>query len=273
MQNRIFFLSGLPRTGSTLLGSILNQNPHVHVSPTSPLHGLLVNTNERINLMNLQYTFDSRAIGDRVYRGIVEAFYPAERERPIVFDKHRSWPKHVDAIQELVDPEPRIICTVRPIAEIIASYITLANDDPSNFIDKHLRDMRESVSDEARAHLLWTHYLNDPTGDGNGPYECLRQGMQTHSENLLLIDYDKLCYRPEQALQEVYTFCGIDPFEHDIESIENTCAEAKDAAWGLKNLHTIRPRLGKTSVDPLTVLPQAAIDYFGQFDLTEVAAW
>lgn len=266
MQNRIFFLSGLPRTGSTLLGSLLNQNPHVYASPTSPLYSLLVNANEHLNLLDLQYTFDAKTVGDRIYHSIVEAVYPAERARPIVFDKHRGWPKHVQAIRSYVDPEPRIICTVRPIAEILTSYITLANDDPQNFIDRHLQEIEQRVTDEARAHLLWTEYLKVP-------YESLRQGLETDRENILLVDYDRLCCQPDAVLRDVYEFCDIEPFEHTFDSIENTCAEAKDEAWGLKNLHTLRQRVGKTSSNPLTILPQAAIDYFGQFDLAEVAAW
>ena len=36
------FLAGLPRSGSTVLASILNQNPEVYVTPTSPMLDLLV---------------------------------------------------------------------------------------------------------------------------------------------------------------------------------------------------------------------------------------
>jgi hypothetical protein len=34
---KLFYLAGLPRTGSTVLGEILNQNENIHVSPASPL--------------------------------------------------------------------------------------------------------------------------------------------------------------------------------------------------------------------------------------------
>ena len=37
-----YFLAGLPRSGSTVLASILNQNPEVYVTPTSPMLDLLV---------------------------------------------------------------------------------------------------------------------------------------------------------------------------------------------------------------------------------------
>jgi hypothetical protein len=37
----MFFLSGLLRSGSTLLAAILNQNPYLQVSATSNLDGLM----------------------------------------------------------------------------------------------------------------------------------------------------------------------------------------------------------------------------------------
>jgi sulfotransferase len=256
---RIHFLSGLPRTGSTLLGSLLNQNPSICVSPTSPLYSLLVNTNEHFNLLALQYTFDEKRISSKVYRSLTEAFYQ-DREQPIAFDKHRGWPKHVEAIREFIDPEPRIVCTVRPIAEIITSYLVLAARDPDNFIDRDLKAADAPLTDEARAHLLWTQYLKVP-------YDAMLVGLKTHRRNLLLVDYDALVYQPQATLLEVYDFCGLPAFRHDFQHVENTCAEAKDVGWGLKDLHTIRPRVERRSADPLSVLPAGAIDYFAQFDL------
>ena len=71
----IFFLSGLPRSGSTLLGSILGQNPSFFVTPTSPLLDLLCFTNEAFNKLEKRYTFDVKVSSENVYTGIVKNFY------------------------------------------------------------------------------------------------------------------------------------------------------------------------------------------------------
>ena len=255
----IYFLSGLPRTGSTLLGSILSQNPNVHVTPTSPLYSLLVNTNEHFNLLNVQYTFDHEATSKRVYHAMIEAFY-ADIKEPIVFDKHRGWPKHVDAITEYLNPEARIVCTVRPISEIITSYLKLADKDPKNFIDEHLRNLGETITNESRAHLLWTTYIK-------ASYDPLMQGLATHPKNILLVEYRDIVFKPRETLKKVYDFCGLEPFEHSLSNIENKCSEAKDEAWGLKNLHTIRPALEMQSDNPLAFLPKEAVEYFDQFNV------
>lgn len=248
----------MPRTGSTLLGSILSQNPEVHVTPTSPMYSLLVNANEHFNLLNLQYTFDYENASRRVYHAMIDAFYK-DIDKHIIFDKHRGWPRNVPAIEEYLNKDVRIICTVRPIAEVVTSYLVLADKDPKNFIDEHLRDMGELVTNENRARLLWDFYLKVP-------YENMCIGIKDYKENLLLVDYRDIVYKPEETLKKVYEFCGLTPFEHTFVGIENKCEEVKDEAWGLKDLHTIRPELSKKSADPLAYLSSKTVDYLNSFN-------
>ncbi len=241
------------------MGSILSQNPSIYVTPTSPLYSLLVNVNEHFNLLSVQYTYDHNAVSNRIYHAMIKAFY-ADIKQPIIFDKHRGWPKHCDAIKEYINPIPKIICTVRPIAEIITSYLVLADQDENNFIDTHLRKLGEHITNEARANLLWSSYMKVA-------YETMLQGIKTHPDNLLLIEYRDIVFSPEKTIEKIYRFCGIEGFKHVWSGIENKCAEAKDEAWGLKNLHTIRPDLKMKSADPAAYLPKAAIQYFSNFDL------
>lgn len=260
-NKKLFFLSGLPRTGSTLLGSILSQNPEIHVTPTSPMYPLLVETNEAFNRLSLQYTYDHVATSNRVYHALVDAFYDDIKET-VIFDKNRGWPKSVEAIKLFLNPDARIIATVRPIAEIITSYIVLAEKDPDNFIDAHLKALGKDITNESRANLLWSVYLK-------APYDILKEGLKTHPENILLVEYNDIALSPDETLEKVYEFCGLDPFTHVWEGIKNTCAEAKDEAWGMKNLHDIRPTLGKRSVNPIVYLSQKEIDYYNSFNVEE----
>lgn len=258
INKSIFFLSGMPRTGSTLLGSILSQNPEVHVTPTSPMYSLLVNANEHFNLLNEQYTFDYVNSSDRMYHAMVESFYD-DIKKPIIFDKHRGWPRNVPAIETYLNKNAKIICTVRPIAEVVTSYIVLAEKDANNFIDAHLKKVGEDITNENRARLLWEFYLKTP-------YENMVYGLENHPEKILLVDYRDIVFHPKETLKKVYDFCGIDVFEHYFSEIENKCSEAKDDAWGLKNLHNIRPNLNMISSDPSIYLSKETIDYLNSFN-------
>ena len=52
MKKQFFFLTGLPRTGNTLLSSILNQNKNIKVSPYSIMPEILNKIDDIKNSIN-----------------------------------------------------------------------------------------------------------------------------------------------------------------------------------------------------------------------------
>jgi hypothetical protein len=50
----LYFLGGLPRSGSTLLGSLLNQHSDIYVSPTSPLGDVVTDIEQSFNKVDQQ---------------------------------------------------------------------------------------------------------------------------------------------------------------------------------------------------------------------------
>ncbi|WP_445299387.1 MULTISPECIES: sulfotransferase [unclassified Microcoleus] len=59
------FISGLPRSGSTLLAALLRQNPRFHAAMTSPVGGLVERMLEAMSEDNQFSTFISREKGER----------------------------------------------------------------------------------------------------------------------------------------------------------------------------------------------------------------
>jgi len=258
----IYFLSGLPRSGSTLLGSILNQNPDVYVSPTSPLLDLFCLQNEALNRVKEQYTFDDAKQSESIYNALPKAFYQ-HINKPHIIDKHRAWARNVMPAQMHISSDPKVICTYRSVAEVVVSFLKLVNKDPNNFIDAALRQKHIAITTENRAKELWEGYISDP-------WQSLQIGLQNYKKNLYFVSYSDLITDPSITIDGVYDFLGIERYQHEFENISNSCGESKDAAWGLKDLHTIRPTLAKTSDDPVTVLGENLCKYFNQFDINRV---
>lgn len=262
MMKTIHFLSGLPRSGSTLLGSLLSQNPQITATPTSPLLDLLCYTNESLNKINSSYTFDFEGLSSSVYKSLIESFY-GQYKTDVVFDKHRGWPKNVVPAKMFVSQKPRILVTVRPISEIITSYIKLivSNDQKDNFVDNELRRMGITVTTESRAKILWENYISDP-------YGSTKHGIENHADCIHLVEYESLVVDPKSVMDGIYDFIGMERYGgHDFERIENVCAETKDRAWGLDGLHDIRPRLGKTSSKPSDVIGGFLSSFYDQYNL------
>ena len=258
-MKQFFFLSGSARSGSTLLGSILNQNPNIHVSPTSPLLDLFCLVEGNLQQLTQQYTFDLSQVSPNVHDGLAQSFYK-HIDKPYIMDKHRGWPKNVESIKKVITPNPKVICTHRPIAETIVSFIKLMRTDPNNSVDKTLIQRRIPITTENRARLLWEEYAIEP-------FYGFKYGLENNRESLFIVEYDDIVYNTFDTLKNIYQFLEIPYYDkHYTNRIENTCAEAKDEAWGFKGLHDIKPTIVKTSDDPLTVLGSELYDFFCQIE-------
>lgn len=256
----IFFLSGLPRSGSTLLGSILSQNPDIVVTPTSPFLDLLCFANQALQKVNQQYTFDYDVVSKNLYKSIFEGFYKSQTSHYVI-DKHRGHPRNVEPWRLFLDVNPKIICTVRPIADVLASYLKLIQLNPeNNFVDQNLLKNNKQINTTNRAKCLWEEYVSDP-------YESMVIGLKNHRECLHLVDYDQMIFEPEKTIEAIYHFLQIPQYIHDFDCIHNACAEEKDAAWGLENLHTIRKKLEKTSTPAEEILGKYLTDFYNQYNL------
>lgn len=257
----MFFLSGLPRSGSTLLGSILSQHPDVHVTPTSPLSDLLCLIDENFSRLDVQYTYDKENIVYNTYTSILSNFYN-HIPKGHVIDKHRAWSRNVKSLETFLDEEPKIICTNRRISEIISSYIILINknNQENNFVDDFLRKTGKEITLENRVETLWKNYVSDP-------YESTVYGLTHHRNNIHVVNYDDLMKDPQECLNQIYDFLQLDSHEHDFNNILNTCAEEKDAAWGLENLHKIRSVLKRTSPPPEEIIGKEYTDLFDKFNI------
>ena len=82
--------------------------------------------------------------------------------------------------------EPKVICTIRPISEIITSYITLIekNHGKNNFVDADLIKENKKINVSNRAEKLWKSYISDP-------YQSVQHGLAKNKSNMFFVEYDE----------------------------------------------------------------------------------
>ena len=80
-----FFLSGLPRSGTTLLGAILEQNPDIYVGPTSPVLTFCANTDQLFQSL-VYRSFPKEDFKIRMLSRICDDWY-SDVNSPIVIAK------------------------------------------------------------------------------------------------------------------------------------------------------------------------------------------
>ena len=89
MPQIIHMISGLPRSGSTLLSAILRQNPRFHAGISTPLADLVLHlvrdmsAHEGASLISS----DQR---ERILRSLIDAYY-ASNDANVIFDTNRRW--------------------------------------------------------------------------------------------------------------------------------------------------------------------------------------
>ncbi|EQD65369.1 sulfotransferase protein, partial [mine drainage metagenome] len=87
MKRRFHFISGLPRSGSTLLAALLRQNPRFQAGMSGPVAGLVGSLLGEMSGRNEFSVFIDDAARRRVLKGVIENYY-ADIGKPVV-DRHQ----------------------------------------------------------------------------------------------------------------------------------------------------------------------------------------
>jgi sulfotransferase len=254
MEKTFHFLSGLPRSGSTVLTSILNQHPEVYATPTSPLLDQLI-SNQKIWHETRQVK--ASPIGEQltnITRRLISAMWK-HRPEPIIIDKNRGWGKNMHASTILFEKKIKIVMVVRDLPSIMASWLKLLKSNPGNHIDQLIISNGFQVTDETRVMEMWNNMVKDC-------YESVTQAVKDAGNRILIIEYDDLIKNPKSTLASIESFLELSEHEYDFNNIINNTNDDDLSAWGLDGMHTIRNTLKKTSESPQTILGNDLFEKF-----------
>jgi sulfotransferase len=221
-------LSGLPRTGSTLLASILFQNPNIHTEGGSGLYRLMYDMEVSFETNSSLWIKGSNRqdVQGELISQIPHIYYNNTTAQN-VFDKNVAWvfPGSIELIEKYIRSDPKIIAMIRPVEEIIQSFITLRKlNNWQGDIESDLRDPQNPLIGLA---AFW-----------------VEQAQLRNDDKFLFIQYDDLVDHTKDVLKSIYDFCEIEYFEHDLNNIENKNPE-NDEHWGLVGLHDIRRTISR----------------------------
>lgn len=255
MKKQFYFMAGLPRSGSTVLSSILNQNEQVFVTPTSPLLDILVaNKNSWESLPSVIANPEPKQITN-ITKSVIHGCWE-HIDKPIIIDKNRGWGKNHHAVTVLFEnPEPKFIATYRDLPSIMASWLTLLRNNPNNYLDKNLIQNGFDTSDDNRMAEMWFNMVKD----------CMESLQQLHidaKDNLLLVNYDDLVCNPQEQIDRISHFLDLPTHIYNYTNIVNDNVDDDLQAWGLSGMHQIRPKLEKISKDPREILGESLYNRF-----------
>ena len=104
-----YFMSGLPRSGSTLLSSILNQNPRFYSGPSSPVVPTMITLENSLSNDELFLGYPKIQEAKEIIASVLPQYY-SDRQEPVIFDKNRSWTIRMEYIPGYFDIAPKVLC-------------------------------------------------------------------------------------------------------------------------------------------------------------------
>ena len=204
-----YYISGMPRSGSTLLFNILKQNPILSDLATN-------------------------------------RYFGTDESLPELFKMNK----------------PKILVTYRPILEVLASFIKLAEQYPQvNFIDKLMFEERFPALSYRPINDARCDWLMRPSGAielGNS----VLKNAGVYQEWFHLITYNDLVTNPKETITKIYNFLEIEYYEHDFENIPQHDNSEDEEEFGIPTLHTIRPQISNSSTKPEEVLSDYVIQKY-----------
>lgn len=230
------FISGLPRSGSTLLAALLLQNPRFHAGMTSPVGSLLKGM---LNQLGAGSEFGSVVTKEqrrRLSYGLFDSYYADHTNKDVIFDTNRMWSAHMPVLMDQF-PNAKVIACVRNVAWIMDSLERRYRANPYE-ITRLFNDDNERNTVYSRVETL--AQANRLVGY---PWTALKEAFYgEHADSLLIVDYDLLAQAPDKVMPLIYQFIGEPEFKHDFSNISYDAPEF-DAPLGMHGLHKVRTKV------------------------------
>lgn len=269
MTKKYYFMAGLPRAGSTLLTALIGQNPSFYAGPSSPVFSTMHVLENHFRTDPFFTSYPKIAEGNAIISDVIEKYYSAATA-PIVIDKNRAWAGNVRFIEGYIGQRAKIICPVRDISEILASFIAMIHRNPyregngrMNIIDEQLVRSGIMINDNNRC-----DHIAGPHGILGQSIQAIQDGIsQGYKDRMFFLEYKKLLDSPKKTIQEIYDFLDEPSFGHNFNNIENSHRENDWETYGLPDMHEVRKDLSKSKIEPQNTLSQYVLERCGAIDM------
>lgn len=253
----IHLVSGLPRSGSTLLQNILAQNPRFHATPTSGCVDTFMGIRNNWNLLPEHKASPCHQKLLNVLRATLDAYF-LDVPQPVVFDKGRSWLAYIEFVESILKTTVKVLVPVRPVPDILSSMEKLyrktshwwqpPGEAQNYFQFQTVRDRCKFWMRDDQLVGLALNRVEDA---------CIR-GLR---DRLHFVSFDELTSNPQQTMAEIYEYLGETLFTHDFDHVKQVTQE-DDSIYGFIDLHWVRSKVAPVKSDAEQVLGKEVVQSF-----------
>tara|TARA_A100001201_G_scaffold45393_1_gene46306 strand:- start:1965 stop:2747 length:783 start_codon:yes stop_codon:yes gene_type:complete len=233
-NKKLFFLIAQPRSGNTLLSSILNQNPEIACTGNS----ITLEIMKDLFLLKQKDVFknfpDHKSL-DNVLSSVYGNYYKDWPQR-IIIDRGPVMTKgNLMLMQKYFKHSYKCIVLLRDVIDVLASYIKWYTENPDAFPNKFGSNDEEKL----------TRLMSD---EGSIAKELKAiQNSYNYKHLCCYIKYDNLVTNPELEIKKIYELIDEPYYPHKFENLQQLNINGigyDDTELG-KDMHTIRSTIQK----------------------------
>ena len=247
MSMKFHLITGLPRSGTTLLSTILNQNPRFEASISGPLARF---TRAIIQESSAQGGYKYQCPPEKrkkLIDGLFNNYYDS-LAKEVSFDTNRGWGLLLPIVKDLY-PDAKILMCVRDIGWILDSFEVLQRKNPYEFTN--MFSPEENINVYTRCETL----LN-PSRTLGFAYNAAKQALAgEHKKSIMIIEYNDLAKNPDSIIKAIYKFINEPYFNHNFNDVASSYEQFDDDVQ-LPGLHTTRAKvdfLQRNTILPLDI--------------------
>lgn len=249
------FISGLPRSGSTLLAAILRQNPRFQAGMSSPVGSFVNSILSQVSAGSEFATLVDNAQRKDLLTGLFDSYYRKDSDKSVIFDTNRMWCAKLPTLLDLF-PDAKVIACARNVAWVMDSIERQYRSNPYENTKLFGNNMGRSTVYQRLEGLAQHDQLV------GFAWAALREAFYgEHAKSILVIDYDLLTQAPEKVIGLLYDFIGEPRFAHDFEQLAYDAPDF-DLQLGLPGLHRVRPKVEFT--ERRTIIPPDLFEKFSK---------
>ena len=240
-MQQLHYCLGLPRTCSSVIMNILNENPNIFTTGTCCMPYLVDVCHKRSGEVSEFIALDKDVLNKsyiNFLRQGMRGWFEAMTDKPIVFSKSRIWSEwlpHTFAI----DPNSKYLVILRDLRDIICSFDSLLWKYPQVTYQNMYQEPFEKRMEM---------YCTDTQSLLGRPLQLLPHLMevaQKNPNNFFICKHEHFNEQPRQTLQQIYQWLGEPTFAHNLDNIPEPDYKENDTTYRSLVYHKTGTKLKK----------------------------
>ena len=217
-MQQLHYCLGLPRTCSSVIMNILNENPRFFTTGTCPLPYYVYTCRDITSNVSEFLALDKDVLNDaymNFLRQGIRGWFESMTDKPVVISKSRVWAEYLNHTLKF-NPNSKYLYIVRDLRDIICSFESLMDKYP--VVKNGENEQFQHEPFEKRIEM----YCTEGMANLGRPLQMVPHVVEVarkYPDNFFILRHEDFNQNPREMLRMVYEFLGEEYFEHDFDNI------------------------------------------------------